>query len=90
LLIAIGLSLSWPWTIGTKLSPNAKVEAKLEFLTRGAYLVVTVVFFFIVAAIGSILILREARNEYSEQKDENLRDLIEGTQRAIQEKKNES
>lgn len=51
---------------------------------------VTVVFFFIVAAIGSILILREARNEYSEQKDENLRDLIEGTQRAIQEKKNES
>lgn len=41
---------------------------------------------FALAVLGAILIVRQARAEYSEARTENLKELIEGTQQDIREK----
>lgn len=43
---------------------------------------------FVFAGIGAILIVRQARAEYQEARTEMLKDLIEGTQEDIRNKKN--
>lgn len=42
------------------------------------------------AALGAIIIIRLARQEYSEARTENLKELIEGTQQDILSRKEET
>lgn len=72
--------------MGPKPGAEASVDLKLEFLKRGVWLVGFALFCFILAAIGAILIVRQAREEYNEARTENLKKLIEGTQEDIRTK----
>ncbi len=56
---------------------------KLDFVTKGAVLVLFSVFCFAMACVGAALIIRAARNEFIEARTDNLKDLIEGTQEDI-------
>ena len=76
----------WAWILGPKPTEKASAEVKLEFLSRGAVLVGFALFCFILACIGSLLIVRRAREEYNEARTENLKELIEGTQEDIRNK----
>lgn len=80
----------WPWYVGSVPESGAKARVKLEFIQRALTVGGGALFFFIVAAIGSILIVRIARKEFISQRTENVRSLIIGTQEDILNKQNES
>lgn len=62
------------------------MDAKADFLIRGIVLVSATMLCFAMAVIGSILIVRQAREEYNEARTQNLKELIEGTQQDIRKK----
>jgi hypothetical protein len=64
------------------------VSVQLDFLTKGFLIVGVSVTAFILASIGAILIVRQARQEYQEARTEMLKDLITGAQEDIQNNKN--
>lgn len=80
------MAFGWPWIIGRKPPVNAPAEVKIDFLNRGVLLVGFSMVCFALAVLGAILIVRQARAEYSEARTENLKELIEGTQQDIREK----
>lgn len=65
---------------------KATAEFKLQFLFRGFLVVCFAVLCFVLAGVGSLLIVRRAREEYNEARNENLKELIEGTQEDIRNK----
>jgi len=88
IIIGVGTALGWPWVIGHKPLPNASVQAQLDFLTKGIIIVFISVIAFVLAGVGAILIVRQARQEYQDARTEMLKDLIEGTQEDIRNKQN--
>jgi len=64
------------------------VQAQLDFLTKGIIIVCISVIAFVLAGVGAILIVRQARQEYQDARTEMLKDLIEGTQEDIRNKQN--
>ena len=84
----MGAALGWPWIIGRKPATSAPVPVQLDFLSKGMMIVFVSLAAFVFAGIGAILIVRQARAEYQEARTEMLKDLIEGTQEDIRNKKN--
>ena len=82
------MALGWPWIIGHKPPKNAAISAQLDFLTKGVVIVGVSVSAFVLAGIGALLIVRQARQEYHEARTEMLKTLIEGTQEDIRSKHN--
>jgi len=85
-VVGIGIAFGWPWIIGRKPPEAASMDAKADFLIRGIVLVSATMLCFAMAVIGSILIVRQAREEYNEARTQNLKELIEGTQQDIRKK----
>lgn len=84
--MGIATAGGWPWIIGRKPLESASVDQKLDFLRRGVGLVGFAMLCFILATVGAILIVRQARQEYNEARTENLKELIEKTQEDIKAK----
>lgn len=72
--------------MGPKPSDTATADLKLQFLSRGIVVVSFAVLCFVLAGVGSLLIVRRAREEYNEARNENLKELIDGTQEDIRSK----
>ena len=59
---------------------------KLDFLNKGFLIVGVAMASFALAILGAILVVRQARAEYNEERSRNLQALIEGTQEDIRKK----
>lgn len=90
LVLGVLCSALWPWYVGKVPPQGAKAAEKLQFLKNALTVGGGALFFFIVAALGSIIILRIARKEFFAERSKNIRTLIVGTQEDIQKKQNES
>ncbi len=80
------LAASWPWTLGRIPDGKATIESKLDFLQTGGVLVFATLACLITASIGAVILARAAREEYREELNENLKDLVTETQEAIKRK----
>ena len=78
----------WPMIVGPKPKSNASIDAKLDFVNHGVFLVGFTIVCFAIAVIGAIFVVRQAREEYNEAQAQNLQSLIEGTQEDIRKKQN--
>ena len=82
------MALGWPWIIGHKPPKNAAIPVQLDFLSKGVIIVGVSMTAFVLAGIGALLIVRQARLEYNDARTEMLKTLIEGTQEDIRNKHN--
>ncbi len=86
MVIGLLLAASWPWTIGKVPGAKSSIEAKLQFLQTGGVLVFATLACLVTASIGAVILARAAREEYREELNENLKDLVTETQEAIKRK----
>jgi hypothetical protein len=80
---AVLLSTSWPFLLGKVKPENASMEEKLGYLKGGAILVSLILLCLFVAIAGAILLARIAREDYRNEVEENLGDLVRGAQEDI-------
>lgn len=70
-----------------KITPEkATIESKLDFLQTGGIVVFLTLVCLVTASIGAVILARAAREEYREELNENLKDLVTETQEAIKRK----
>ena len=86
MVIGLLLAASWPWTLRKIPDAKATIETKLDFLQTGGVLVFTTLACLVTASIGAVILARAAREEYREELNENLKDLVTETQEAIKRK----
>lgn len=84
------MAASWPWTIGKVPSAKSPIEAKLQFLQTGGVLVFATLACLVIASVGAVILARAAREEYREELNENLKELVTETQEAINRKRDQS
>jgi hypothetical protein len=75
--------VGWPWLLGPSPNSDAASEMKLRYLEKSGTLIFGIVTCLVCAGFGAAMIARVAREEYSEMKQANLKELIEGTQSDI-------
>jgi multisubunit Na+/H+ antiporter MnhG subunit len=74
--------------LGPKPAVDADSSLKLRYLERSGVMIFAILFCLVMAGIGSVMIARQAREEYAEMKESNLRELIEGAKSDIDKKRN--
>lgn len=79
LVFVVILMLGWPFIVGAAPERDAPWSARRAFSIRALVVVGGAALGLVGASIGALLILRQARREYSEQARENLKGLLEGT-----------
>jgi hypothetical protein len=77
-IFSLSLMVAYPWILGHK--PHTRPEAHAFFIRYLLYLC-AIVIALVAAGVGSVLILRQAREEYRKEKEELMRELLEATLR---------
>lgn len=83
--------MSWPFFLGNLDPAKATIDQKLAYLRGGGILVAFILFFLISATLGAMFLARIAREDYRNEVDENLGELIKGAQEDLKQgKENQS
>lgn len=81
LLAGVALMIFWPWFVGSPPPAQADKRALADYGLRAAAYVLAIALTFMLAALGAARIMKQVRDEYVRDAQENLRGLIEGTLR---------
>ena len=76
MLICLATLGTYPWTVGKPPLASEKRAVKQAYAVRSATFFGVICFSLVGAAVGSALILRQARAEYREHSMQNLKKLI--------------
>lgn len=79
------LLIGWPWIVGPRPEGTRQVEAAYA-LKLGVYFIVVLLTFFF-AALSAFLLARRERQALREEAKQNIQELIEGTLRDHESKK---
>ena len=90
MVVGLLLAASWPWTLGRVPGAKDSIESKLNFLQTGGVLVFLTLACLVTASVGAVILARAAREEYREELNENLKDLVTETQEAINRKREQA
>jgi hypothetical protein len=80
------LLVTWPMTVGS-IPPKGSTAAEYRrYQNRSGWILGGITLTFFVSAIGSALIVKQAKDEFRRQSSENLKNLIEGATEDIRRK----
>lgn len=79
LIFGVVLGLLWPVILGPKPSESAGKKALAEYAARGLIYFALLCVIFLALCMCAIWIMRQNRIEFERQRQENLKNLVEGS-----------